>query len=137
MTKITVKAIVHAPIDKVWTFWNEPQHVKHWNFASPDWHSPSGQNDLRTGGKFSFRMEAKDGSAGFDFGGTYELVKKHELIVYRMGDGRRVHVSFKAQGNETEIVETFDSEPTHTLEQQQSGWQSILNNFKKYAESKK
>ena len=137
MTKITVQATVKAPVDKVWTYWNEPAHITKWNSPSPDWHSPTAENNLKTGGTFKIRMEAKDKSSGFDFGGKYELVKKHELIAYEMGDGRRVSVAFKGVGNETEIVEIFDAETVNSIEKQKTGWQAILNNFKKYAESKK
>ncbi|CAM5214800.1 putative protein YndB with AHSA1/START domain OS=Ureibacillus acetophenoni OX=614649 GN=SAMN05877842_11330 PE=3 SV=1 [Ureibacillus acetophenoni] len=92
-----------------------------WSFASDDWHSPSAENDLRVGGKFTSRMEAKDGSMGFDFGGVYDEVKEYEFISYTMGDGRKVKVSFSGQGNETKVVETFDAETTHPIEFQQQG----------------
>jgi len=97
-TRITVQAIVKAPVEKVWKYWNEPEHITHWSFASNDWHAPSATNDLRPGGKLIVRMEAKDGSAGFDFGGTYDVVKEHEEISFTMGDGRRVDIVFTAQG---------------------------------------
>ena len=131
---ITVTATVKAPVEKVWKYWNTPDHVTKWNNASDDWHSPAGENDLRNGGQFKYRMEAKDGSMGFDFGGTYDEVKEHERIQYTMGDGRRVHVMFKGNGNETTVEETFEAEETNPVEMQRNGWQSILNNFKKYAE---
>lgn len=133
--KITVRAVVQAPVEKVWACWSEPEHITKWNQATEDWHAPWAENDLRVGGKFVTRMEAKDGSAGFDFGGTYDVVKPYEEIAYTMGDGRTVHIWFKANGNETEVVETFDAEGTHPVELQQAGWQAILINFKKYAES--
>jgi len=133
-TRITVQAIVKAPVEKVWKYWNEPEHITHWSFASNDWHAPSATNDLRPGGKLIVRMEAKDGSAGFDFGGTYDVVKEHEEISFTMGDGRRVDIVFTAQGDETKITETFDAENTYPLEFQQAGWQSILDNFKRHAE---
>jgi len=134
-TKITVETNVNAPVEKVWKTWSEPQHIKNWCAASEDWHAPKAENDLRTGGTFSTRMEAKDGSFGFDFGGVYDNVKKNELIEYTMGDGRKVHVAFSPSGDQTKIVETFDAEATNSVEMQRGGWQAILDNFKKYTES--
>jgi uncharacterized protein YndB with AHSA1/START domain len=134
-TKITVENTVKAPVQKVWQYWTAPEHITKWNNASDDWHSPSAENDLRAGGKFSARMEAKDGSMGFDFAGVYDEVKPHERIAYTMGDGRRVTVDFKANGNETEVSETFEAEDTHSIEMQRGGWQAILDNFKKHVES--
>ncbi|NHC43459.1 polyketide cyclase [Bacillus sp. MM2020_1] len=132
--KVTVKATVNAPVEKVWEYWTEPKHITKWNNASDDWHTPIAENDLTVGGKFLTRMEAKDGSFGFDFGGIYDEVKLNELISYTMGDGRKVTITFKAQGNETEVIETFDAETSNPVEMQQAGWQAILDNFKKYAE---
>ncbi len=137
MGKITVTANVSAPVEKVWDCWTLPQHVIKWNNASDDWHTPHAQNDLRVGGKFLSRMESKDGSMGFDFEGLYTAVIKHKLIEYVMPDGRRVSVSFNPDGNETEIIETFDAENVNSDERQRSGWQSILDNFKSYAENNK
>lgn len=134
-TKITVEATVNAPVEKVWKTWSEPQHIKQWCAASDDWHAPKAENDLRTGGTFSTRMEAKDGSFGFDFGGVYDNVKKNELIEYTMGDGRKVRVIFTPTGDITKIVETFDAETTNPVDMQRTGWQAILDNFKKYTES--
>jgi Uncharacterized conserved protein len=133
-TRITVEAVVKAPLEKVWKYWNEPEHLTHWSFASNDWHAPSATNDLRPGGKLIVRMEAKDGSIGFDFGGIYDVVKEHEEISFTMGDGRRVDIVFTPQGDATKVTETFDAESTHPLDFQQAGWQSILDNFKQYAE---
>src|SRR6185312_42400 len=90
---ITIEALVHAPVEKVWEYWTKPEHITKWSYASDDWHTPYAENDLRTGGKFSSRMEAKDGSFGFDFGGIYDEVKQHERIAYTMGDGRKVNIS--------------------------------------------
>ncbi|WP_066255245.1 SRPBCC family protein [Neobacillus drentensis] len=132
--KVTVKAVVNAPVEKVWEYWTEPKHITQWNNASDDWHTPVAENDLTVGGKFLTRMEAKDGSFGFDFGGIYDEVKLHEVISYTLGDGRKVTITFKGQGNETEVIETFDAETTNPVEMQQAGWQAILDNFKKYAE---
>ncbi|MFB5281073.1 MULTISPECIES: SRPBCC family protein [Peribacillus] len=132
--KITVETTVQASVEKVWKYWTEPTHITKWSTASDDWHTPFAENDLRAGGKFLSRMEAKDGSFGFDFGGIYDEVKLHEVIAYTMGDGRKVKITFKGQENETEVIETFDAETENPIEIQQQGWQAILNNFKKYAE---
>ena len=134
-TQITVQSTISAPVEKVWTYWSSPEHITKWNAASDDWHSPFAENDLREGGKFLSRMEAKDGSFGFDFGGVYDEVKQHKRISYTMSDGRRVAVDFESNGNETKVTETFDAENTHSLEMQKGGWQAILDNFKKHVES--
>jgi uncharacterized protein YndB with AHSA1/START domain len=132
---ITIEAVINAPIEKVWQCWTAPEHIMQWNNASPDWHTPKAENDLRTGGKFSARMEAKDGSAGFDFGGVYDEVKEHEVIAYTMGDDRKVKVIFtKNSDTATKVVETFDAESENSLELQRNGWQAILDNFKKHVE---
>lgn len=133
MTKLTVHTNIEAPVEKVWDFYTEPQHVTKWNNASPDWHSPSAENDLRVGGNFSFRMEAKDGSAGFDFAGTYTEVVQLKKIAYTMAD-RSAEVTFLEQGNKTDVTVVFDAEAENSLEMQQAGWQAILDNFKKYTE---
>lgn len=132
---ITVQVTVSVPVDKAWELWTTPLHITKWNNASDDWHTPRAENDLRTGGKFLSRMEAKDGSAGFDFEGTYTKVKKHEQIEYTLEDGRKVVINFTGGGNATIITETFETENVYSAEQQRSGWQSILNNFKKYSEA--
>lgn len=134
-TPITIKTTVNATPDKVWRYWTEPDHITNWNFASDDWHSPSATNDLRAGGKFTSRMEAKDGSMGFDFEGVYDEVKPYEHIAYTMADGRKVKVYFKKEGEQTQVTETFDAENQNSIEMQRSGWQAILDNFKKYTES--
>lgn len=133
--QITVEATIKAPIEKVWKCWTNPEDIKKWNNASDDWHTTHAENDLRTGGKFSSRMEAKDGSFGFDFGGVYDKVAEHEQISYTMSDGRRVNVLFSSNGNETKVSESFDPESENSLEMQQAGWQAILDNFKKYTET--
>ncbi len=133
-TEITVKTTVNARVEKVWECWTDPKHIVNWNHASDDWHSPYAQNDLRIGGKFLFRMEAKDGSGGFDFSGVYDEVQPHKVISLVMGDGRNVKTIFVSQGSKTEIMETFDAENVYSVEQQRSGWQAILDNFKRYAE---
>lgn len=132
---ITVEATVHAPIEKVWQYWTEPRHITQWSNASDEWHAPHAENDLRVGGSFLTRMEAKDGSFGFDFGGVYDEVRTNELISYTMGDGRKVSISFNSQENDTKIIETFEAESSHSIEMQEAGWQAILNNFKKYCEA--
>lgn len=132
---ITVETTVNVPVEKVWEYWTKPEHVTKWNQASPDWHCPNGTNDLRKGGKFSFRMEAKDGSFGFDFGGTYDEVIPYKLIEYTIGDGRKVQIQFESNGNKTSIKETFEAESMNSIELQKTGWQAILNSFKKYSES--
>jgi uncharacterized protein YndB with AHSA1/START domain len=132
---ITVETTVNQPVENVWNLWSEPQHIQNWCSASDDWHTPHAENDLRTGGKFFSRMEAKDGSFGFDFGGVYDEVTEHRHIAYTMGDGRKVTIDFTPEGNATHISETFDPEDTNPAEMQRGGWQAILDNFKKYAES--
>ncbi|MNY53127.1 hypothetical protein D3C86_1888570 [compost metagenome] len=121
----------------MWAFWTEPQHITQWSFASDDWHAPTAENDLRAGGNFLTRMEAKDGSFGFDFGGVYDEVRTNEFISYTLGDGRKVAITFIAQEEGTKIIETFDVESTNPVEMQQAGWQAFLDNFKKYSESSK
>lgn len=132
--KIRIETIVNAPIDKVWTCWNEPAHIVKWNQASDDWHSPNAKNDLRALGKFSYRMESKDGKEGFDFWGTYDVVEPLKFISYTLGDDRKVEITFTEIGDQTGIVEVFEAEHVYPAEQQRLGWQSILDNFKKYAE---
>lgn len=133
---ITIKTSVEAPVEKVWEFWTTPEHIKNWNKATDDWQTTKAENDLRPGGKFVSRMEAKDGSMGFDFGGTYDVVDTNTLIFYTLDDGRKVEIIFSSEGATTKIIETFEAENTNPIEMQQGGWQAILNNFKKYAESK-
>lgn len=132
---VTIETTVNAPVDKVWEFWSGPEHITKWASASEDWHTPSAKNDLRPGGEFSSRMEAKDGSMGFDFGGVYDEVVNHKLITYEMGDGRKVKIVFDGKGNETTIIQTFEAESENPIEMQRGGWQAILDNFKKYTEA--
>lgn len=134
LTSITVETIVNAPIEKVWKFWTAPEHITKWNTATDEWHSPRAENDLRPGGKFVYRMEAKDGSFGFDFEGVYDQVKPQELIEYTLGDNRKVIIHFTTSGDATKVVETFEAEGTNAIEMQRSGWQAIIDNFKKYTE---
>ncbi len=136
LSPITVEANVNAPVETVWACWTEPEHIMRWNSASPDWHTPSATNDLRTGGSFTSRMEAKDGSVGFDFGGTYTAVVDYTEIAYVMGDGRKVRVTFDGHGDHTHVTETFDPETQNPPEMQRQGWQAILDNFTTYAQSR-
>jgi uncharacterized protein YndB with AHSA1/START domain len=132
---IKIETTVNAPVEKVWSYWSEPKHITQWNQASDDWHTTSAENDLRPGGSFSSRMEAKDGSFGFDFGGTYDAVEENKLIEYTLGDGRKVRVIFSKDGNATRVEESFEAETTNPTEMQRAGWQAILDNFKKYTEA--
>jgi len=134
-TVITVQNTINAPVEKVWEYWNGPQHITKWAAASDDWHTTRAENDLRVGGSFLSRMEAKDGSFGFDFVGVYDAVKENELISYTIGDGRKVVVEFSKQGDATHVKESFEAEEIHSIEMQQGGWQAILDNFKKYVEA--
>jgi uncharacterized protein YndB with AHSA1/START domain len=137
MTKITIEALIRADRKKVWTAWTEPKHITQWNFASPDWQCPKASNDLRVGGKYAARMEAKDGSFGFDFEATYDEVLPEKKLTYTMGDGRKVTTTFEEVNGETKVVTVFDAENENPVEMQKGGWQAILNNFKAHAENKK
>lgn len=132
---ITIEAIINAPIEKVWKYWNAPEHITKWCHASDDWEAPSAENDVRVGGRFTTVMAVKDKSVSFDFGGEYTEVKEHALLSYIMDDGRRVSVVFEQTPEGTKVVETFDPENENPEEMQRSGWQSILDSFKRYAES--
>jgi uncharacterized protein YndB with AHSA1/START domain len=131
---ITVQTTINAPLEHVWKLYTEPKHITQWNNASKDWHTPRAVNDLRAGGKFLFRMEARDGSQGFDFNGTYTQIKTNQLITYTIGDGRTVRVQFTEQDERTNVLVTFEPEGINPLEMQRDGWQAILNNFKRYVE---
>ncbi len=134
-TKITIEAAVNAPIEKVWERFTGPDHITKWNFASDDWQCPWAKNDLRVGGKYAARMEAKDGSFGFEFEATYDVVKNREELTYTMGDGRKATTLFRSSGATTHVETTFDAESENSAEMQKGGWQAILDNFKKYAEA--
>lgn len=134
MEKITITARINAPIASVWNTYTNPESIKAWNNASEEWHTPEAKNDLRTGGKFCYRMEAKDKSAGFDFEGTFEEVRQNESLSYTISDGRRVDVIFSEKDNATEVMVTFEAEDENPVEMQRSGWQAILDNFKKCVE---
>ncbi len=131
---ITVESTINAPVKKVWEYWTKPEHITKWCSASPEWHTPSATNDLRAGGSFNSRMEAKDGSMGFDFGGIYDAVETNKLITYTMGDTRRAEIKFKEEGGKTKLTESFEAETMNPVEMQRGGWQAILDNFKKYTE---
>lgn len=134
-TKITVETTVNVTVEKAWEHWTNPQHITKWNHASDDWHTTKAENDLRVGGKFSSRMEAKDGSFGFDFSGVYNDIKIYELIAYTMDDGRTNKITFISKDSQTQVIETFDAENENPIELQRGGWQAILDNFKKYVEA--
>jgi uncharacterized protein YndB with AHSA1/START domain len=132
---ITVETAVKAPIEKVWSYWTEPKDITQWYNASDDWHAPYAENDLQVNGKFKTTMAAKDGSAGFDFEGVYTKIVRHKSIEYTIPDGRKVVITFSDLGSETKVVESFEAESENSYEMQRGGWQSILDNFKKYIES--
>jgi uncharacterized protein YndB with AHSA1/START domain len=134
-TTITVSAMINAPVKTVWNLWTGINHIMHWNNASDDWHTTRVENDLNIGGKFLSRMEARDGSVGFDFTGVYSKILPYELIEYKISDGRSVRITFASNGNGTNVEESFEAEKTNPVDIQRSGWQAILNNFKKYTES--
>jgi len=133
-TMITIEALVAGPPEKVWRLYTDPEHITGWNFASDDWCCPSADNDLRVGGLYRARMEAKDGSFGFDFEATYDEVKEPELLSYTIADGRPVTTRFEATDGATKVTTTFEAEGQNPAEMQRAGWQAILNNFKRYAE---
>lgn len=133
-TPITVSVTVFLPADKAWEVWTNPQHVTQWNSASPEWHTPKAENDLRAGGTFSYRMEARDGSFGFDFAGQYDEVIPMEKIAYTIADGRKVVITFTEQEGATEVIEVFEAENTNPIEMQRAGWQAIMDHYKEYAE---
>ncbi|MFC0237197.1 SRPBCC family protein [Fictibacillus phosphorivorans] len=132
---ITVDTTVNKPVAEVWKYWTEPQHITGWSFASDEWHAPKAENDLRDGGRFLTRMEAKDGSFGFDFSGKYDEVKTNEYIAYTLDDGRKVTITFVGLENVTKVVETFEAEATNPVEMQEAGWQAFMDNFKRYSEA--
>lgn len=135
--KITIEALVNAPVSRVWDCWVTPEEIMKWNAASDDWHTASAVNDLRVGGAFNYRMEAKDGSMGFDFAGEYTEIQPHSVIAYRFAEAaadREVRVEFLPDGEMTTVRETFVAEGTHPVEVQRSGWQSILDRFKAHVE---
>lgn len=132
--KIAVETTVAAPIEEVWRAYTTPEDIKQWNAASDDWHTTAAAVDLRVGGSFSSRMEARDGSVGFDFAGTYTNIVKHKLIEYSFGD-RAAQVEFDDRPQGVRVRVTFDSEPTYSIEQQRDGWQAILDSFTRHVEA--
>jgi uncharacterized protein YndB with AHSA1/START domain len=136
-TKVTVQATIAADRKKVWEYWTRPEHITNWNFAADDWQCPRAENDLRVGGKYSARMEARDGSFGFDFVAIYDEVIDQNKMTYTMEDGRQATTLFESLDGKTKVTTTFDAENQNPVEMQKLGWQAIMNNFKKYVESNK
>ena len=134
-TFITVEATINAPVEKVWQRWVHPHHIVHWNQASEDWHTTYAENDLKKGGRFTSRMEEKKGKTGFDYSGTYDEIKINELLSFTLDDGRKVEVKFRSDGSKTHVTEAFEADDAHPADMQRSGWQAILDNFKKYVET--
>ena len=135
--KISIETFVKSNIGKVWSAWTTPADINQWNAASDDWHNPRSSSDLRVGGKFCYRMEAKDGRMGFDFEGMYTKVIPEKVIEYVLGDNRAVSITFEPVNGGVKVVETFEAEDANSAEMQRQGWQSILNRFASYVESKK
>ena len=135
--KIFIEVLINENCEKVWNYWIDPKHIIQWNFASNDWCCPKASNDLKVGGEWFSRMEAKDGSFGFDFKGIYDQVDHKEFLSYKLEDGRQVQTTFENLGDSTKVSTLFDPESENPLELQKNGWQAILNNFKNYVESNK
>jgi uncharacterized protein YndB with AHSA1/START domain len=133
-TKITIQAVVAADRQKVWDRYTQPEHITKWNFATDTWHCPAASNDMRIGGKYLARMEAKDGSFAFDFEAVYNEIVDGEKFTYTMPDNREIQVTFEQTDDKTRVTVTFDPENENPVDLQRSGWQSILDNFRKYAE---
>ncbi|MFT3753892.1 MAG: SRPBCC domain-containing protein [Paludibacter sp.] len=134
-TTITIRTTINAPVEKVWKYFTTPEDIVNWNTASDDWHTTSASNELHVGGKFNSRMEAKDGSFGFDFWGIYDEIIVHQKLASTMGDGRKLETNFlPVNANTTEIVQSFETESENPVDMQRTGWQAILDNFKKYVE---
>lgn len=134
-TPITVSVLVHTTAERAWDAFTNPTAITQWNFASAEWHCPKAQNELTVGGTFSYRMEARDGSFGFDFAGTFIALTPAKHLRFSMGEDREVDVTFEAEGAGTRVSQSFTPEATHSLEEQRSGWQAIMDNYKAYAES--
>ncbi len=131
---ITIDSTISANTEKVWNYWTEPDHITKWNFASDDWCCPSAENDMTIGGTYKARMEAKDGSFGFDFEAVYDEIIEHKKIVYTIADGRKVTTTFEKLDDLTKLTTTFETESENPIEMQRDGWQAILDNFKRYSE---
>lgn len=129
---ILIGAHIHSDIDTVWDAYINPEHIKNWNSASPDWHCPEASSDFRVGGEFHSTMAARDGSMSFDFWGTYTEIVPHELICYTMGDGRKAEVEFQSDEHCVNVLVEFEPEGENSVELQQQGWQAILDNFADY-----
>lgn len=134
-TKIKIEVLVSANVNKVWNYYNSPEHITKWNFASDNWCCPTAEIDLRVGGKLNSRMEAKDGSFGFNFEAVYDEVIEHEKIIFTLLDGRKVETLFEIVDGKIKVTTTFDAENENPVEMQREGWQAILNNFKQYVEA--
>lgn len=132
---LDVEVTVSGTIEKVWNYWNEVNHIQQWYNLDDSWHCAKATNDLVVGGTFSFRLEAKDGSSGFDFGGTYDEIKHHELLSYGMKDGRKEIITFAVVDDKVRVVRSFDPHTLYDAESQKSGWQTVSDHFKKYIES--
>jgi uncharacterized protein YndB with AHSA1/START domain len=133
-SKITIQATINASQKKTWDYYTMPEHITKWNFADPSWHCPSASNDLQVGGQYEARMEAKDGSFGFDFKARYTALDPGKSFTYKMEDGRQATVTFNGNEQQTDVTVVFDPEDENAVEMQKNGWQSILNNFKSYTE---
>jgi uncharacterized protein YndB with AHSA1/START domain len=132
--QITISSVVAVAPEQVWKYWTEPSHITQWNFANDDWCCPSAENDLKVGGRYAARMEAKDDSFGFDFEAVYDEVSPYKSLTYTMCDGRKATTNFELQGTSTKVTTTFEVEQENSIEMQRDGWQAILNNFKTYVE---
>ncbi|MDN5204632.1 SRPBCC family protein [Fulvivirgaceae bacterium BMA10] len=135
MNTVTIESTVNQGIQKVWVFWTTPEHITNWNFATPDWHCPSAEHDLKVGGKLKYHMAARDGSMAFDYAGTFTNIQSEALLEYTLDDGRKVSIKFNEKDGATQVLESFEAENQNPLERQRQGWQAILDNFKKYVES--
>lgn len=134
-TKITIEALIAASPEKVWDYYNSPKHITQWNHASDDWHCPKAENDMKIGGTYLARMEAKDGSFGFDFKAIYDEIIPMAKVAYTLEDERKVVTTFEKQGEQTKVTTVFDAERMNPIDMQKAGWQAILNNFKRYTET--
>ncbi len=132
---ITISATISSDLEKVWEFYTDPEHITQWNFATEEWHCPNAKNDLKVGGKLWSRMEAKDGSFGFDYEAIYDEIIPQKKIIYTLGDGRKVIIDFEKGNEMTKVTTNFEAEKENPLEMQRDGWQAILDNFKKYVEA--
>src|SRR5690606_23836148 len=134
-TKITIEALIAASPEKVWDYYNSPKHITQWNHASDDWHCPKAENDMKIGGTYLARMDAKDGSFGFDFKAIYDEIIPMAKVAYTLEDERKVVTTFEKQGEQTKVTTVFDAEGMNPIDMQKAGWQAILNNFKRYTET--